>query len=244
MLYAPTVSANQSTWPANTSLNARSVIALDDASTLTNANLYPTMFPQGGLSATNTLRSGALVNYDSTAHTNSPLVGVLDDRFGEYRIQPTASVTFFTANPRPPIAPILAGVGGRFRAVSANVLNFFTTLVSRGAQNQTEFDHQKTKVIEALSSMNGDVYGLSEVQNFANGNTNGGTYTNAALQSTGRWSELQQGGPIATMHQSSAGAIYLIDTLGLGASNGTDAIRACIIYSAAGSDAGGRPRRV
>ena len=34
----------------------------------------------------------ALVNYDANAQTNSPLIGVLDDRFGEYRLQPTALV--------------------------------------------------------------------------------------------------------------------------------------------------------
>jgi hypothetical protein len=70
------------------------VIALDDASTLTNANLYPTLFPQGGPSASNTLRVGDLVNYNPNTQTTTPLVGILDDRFGEYRLQPTGTVTF------------------------------------------------------------------------------------------------------------------------------------------------------
>jgi predicted extracellular nuclease len=241
VLYTPTSTSNQSAWPVQTSLNQRSVIALDDDSTLTNANLFPTLFPQGGLSASNTLRAGDLVNYDPGSQTNAPLVGVLDDRFGEYRLQPTAPVTFYSANPRPAIAPILASVGGRFRAVSANVLNFFTTLGSRGAADQTEFDHQKTKVIEALYAMNGDLYGLSEVQNFANGNTNGGTYTNAALQSLVDGLNCKASGmsPLCTV--PSLTPFALIDTVFLGASNGTDAIRSAIIYRTAALTPVGSP---
>jgi hypothetical protein len=233
LLYTPTITPNQSSWPTQTSLNQRSVIALDDDSTLTNANLYPTLFPQGGLSASNTLRAGDLVNYNATSQTNAPLIGVLDDRFGEIRLEPTAPVTFFNANVRPAIAPILTSVGGRFRGVSANVLNFFTTLGSRGAQTQTEFDHQKTKVIEALSAMNGDVYGLSEVQNFANGNTNGGTYTNAALQSLVDGLNCKASGMSPLCTAPSVTPYALIDTVPLGGSNGTDAIRSAIIYRTA-----------
>ena len=102
VLFTPTHSADRATWADQASLLTRSVIALDDASTLSNANLFPTIFPPGGLSASNTLRVGAIVNYDSTTGQNAPLVGVLDDRFGAYRIQPAAPVTFHVANPRPP----------------------------------------------------------------------------------------------------------------------------------------------
>ena len=62
--------------------------------TVANASLYPTLFPQGGLSDANTLRVGAFVNYDSVAKTNTPLIGVLDDRFGGIRIEPTCSRDF------------------------------------------------------------------------------------------------------------------------------------------------------
>jgi predicted extracellular nuclease len=230
VLYVPTMSADPMSWPAQADLISRSVIALDDGSTLANANLYPTIFPQGGLSATNTLRVGAAVNYDTSTGTNSPLVGVLDDRFGEYRIQPTAPVAFFETDPRPDIAPIIVGVGGRFRAVSANVLNFFTTLGSRGAANQSEFDGQKTKIIEELSGMDADVYGLSEVQNFANGNTNGGTYTNVALQSLVDGLNCKKSGSDATCSNPPAAPYGFIDTLPLGSANGSDAIRSAIIY--------------
>jgi predicted extracellular nuclease len=241
VLFVPTSTASQFEWPLRTSLNQRSVFALDDGSTLTNTNLYPTLFPQGGLSASNTLRAGDLVNYDAVSKSNTPLVGVLDDRFGEYRLEPTAPVTFFNANARPAISPILAGVGGRYRAVSANVLNFFTTLGSRGAQTQTEFDHQKTKVIEALWAMSGDVYGLSEVQNFANGNTSGGTYTNAALQSLVDGLNCKASGMSPLCTAPSVTPYALIDTVPLGVDNGTDAIRSAIIYRTAAFTPVGSP---
>jgi predicted extracellular nuclease len=231
--YVPTAfTGNATTWAAAQSLITRSVIALDDASTLANANLYPTLFPAGGLSASNTLRSGDLLNYDAGTHTNSPLIGVLDDRFGEYRIQPTAAVTFYPANPRPAIAPVLASTASRFRGVSANVLNFFTTLGSRGAATATEFQHQKTKVIEALSAMDGDVYGLSEVQNFNDGQTGSGSnsYTNAALQSIVDGLNCRKAGQDALCTTPPATPYLLVDTLNLGANNGTDAIRTAIVY--------------
>ena len=237
VLYAPTdvpdTTANKDIWSAATTLNSRNAIQMDDGSNVSDANLFPTIFPQGGLSDANTLRTGALVNYDAGTLSNAPLVGVLDNRFNAYRILPTSAVTFYAANPRPPIAPILTGVGGRFRAVSANVLNFFTTLGSRGAATTTEFNHQKTKVIEALFGMNADLYGLSEVQNFANGNTNGGTYTNTALQSLVDGLNCKNAGYDALCTGAPAtpsGPFALIDTLGLGGANGTDAIRTAVIY--------------
>jgi hypothetical protein len=232
VVFTPTSSPDQSTWAAQTSLIARSVIALDDASTVANANLFPTIFPPGGLSATNTLRVGAMVNFDPQTNANTPLVGVLDDRFGEYRIQPTAPVTFFEANPRPDVAALFARVGGRFRAVSANVLNFFTTLGKRGAATQTELDHQKIKIIEELGGLDADVYGLSEVQNFANGNTNGGTYTNSAVQSLVDGLNCRKAGGVAACDSPPAGPYAFIDTVPLGAANGTDAIRSAIVYRA------------
>ncbi|HWB99955.1 MAG TPA: ExeM/NucH family extracellular endonuclease, partial [Bryobacteraceae bacterium] len=233
VLFQPTQSPVQSSWPTQTDLNARSIISLDDGQSLANANLYPTLYPQGGLSAANTLRVGALVNYDPVAHTNTPLTGVMDDRYGTMRIQPAGEVRFYQANPRPDAVPLVASVGGRFRAVSANVLNFFTTLGSRGAQTQTEFDHQKTKVIEALYAMNADLYGLSEVQNFANGNTSGGTYTNAALESLVTGLNCKASGLDPLCANPTAAVFAFIDTLGLGASNGTDAIRSAILYKPA-----------
>ena len=231
VLYQPTqMRGNSITWAAGIDLNARSLISLDDGSTASNANLNGggvAPYPPPGLGAANTLRVGALVNPNSQGPT--PLVGVLDDRFGSYRLQPVGPVTFSNApNPRPDSAAVINSLGGRFRVASANVLNFFVTLGSRGAQTAQELTNQRAKVIAELSALGGDIYGLSEVQNFANGNTDGGTYTNAAAAD------------LTTALAAATGRNYqFIDTLAAAnvvggdiTQNGTDAIRNVIIYDA------------
>ena len=233
VLYVPTQSAGTAgTWGAAADLNSRSRIALDDASTLSNQNLNGgtvAPYPSPGLSSSNTLRVGALLNPNGD-NPPTPLEGVVDDRFGAYRIQPTSPVTLSNAaNPRPDTATIAADAGARFRIVSANVLNFFTTLGSRGAATAEELDHQRAKIVAELSQSGGDVIGLSELQNFANGQTNGGTYTNVPIE------DLTSALSVAT------GRDYrFVDTLnvlnlapGNGViDNGTDAIRNGIIYDA------------
>ncbi len=168
-----------------------------------------------------------MVNPDGA--TPAPLVGILDDRFGSYRIQPTGPVTFSNApNPRPNTTAVVNALGGRFRVASANVLNFFTTIGSRGAQTAQELINQRAKVIAELSRLNAEIYGLSEVQNFANGNTSGGTYTNAAASD------------LTTSLAAATGRNYqFVDTIsptnvvgGDITQNGTDAIRNVIIYDA------------
>ena len=63
--------------------NDRSRIILDDGNSL--QNIDPTRYPQGGLSASNTLRVG---------DTLPGLTGVMDYRFSSYRIQPVGAVSF------------------------------------------------------------------------------------------------------------------------------------------------------
>jgi predicted extracellular nuclease len=232
VLFQPTHSIGDSaSWAAAANLVARSRIALDDGSTLSNTNINGgtvAPYPDPGLSDANTLRVGALVNPNGDAPV--PLVGVLDDRFGAYRIHPLTAVTFSNApNPRTHTAATAAAAGARFTIVSANVLNFFTTLGSRGAFTVTELNNQRTKLVAQLGQSGGDVIGLSELQNFANGSTNGGTYTNAAI------ADLTSALAVAT------GRDYrYIDTLD-GAhlapgtailDNGTDAIRNGLLYDA------------
>ncbi len=226
VLYQPTQTVgNAGTWAAALDLINRSKIALDDASTLSNGttaqNLFPTLFPTGGLTAVNTLRIGAKLPATFT--------GIFDDRFGEYRIQRTQTLAFDnSSNPRPDTAAISTALGGRFKLASANVLNFFTTLGSRGAATASELTNQRTKIIAELSKMGADAYGISEVQNFANGNTNGVTYTDAAASD------------LTTNLATATGRNYqFIDTIIAGnivggdiTQNGTDAIRSVIIYDA------------
>jgi len=144
-------------------------IVLDDG--LTNQNPDPLIYPApGGLSASNTLRGG---------DTTTALTGVMHflDTTEDYRIQPTGTVTWVHANPRPADAP---DVGGSLRVTAQNTLNFFTTLTTagnvcgplsnqecRGANSSTEFTRQRDKLLNALVEMNADVFGLVELENNA-----------------------------------------------------------------------------
>lgn len=233
VLYQPTQTpGNSTTWAAATDLNTRSTIALDDGSTTSGAAINGgtvAPFPPPGLSNAYTLRVGALVNPNGS-NPPVPLVGILDDRFGAYRVQPTSAVTFSNSpNPRPDAAAVAAGVGGRLRIVSANVLNYFTTLASRGAANTTELNNQRAKLVAELGRTGGDVIALTELQNFEDGKTNGVTYTNAAI------SDLT-----AALAAATGKSYHFIDTIsqdnlaiGNGViDNGTDAIRSGILYNA------------
>jgi hypothetical protein len=138
--------------------NNRSRIILDDGNN--QQNIDPTRYPQGGLSASNTLRVG---------DTLPGLSGVMDFRFSNYRIQPIGPLSFAHANQRTP-AP--EPVGGNLKVASFNVLNFFNGdglgggfPTSRGAINQFELDRQKAKEVSALKAINGDVVGLMEIEN-------------------------------------------------------------------------------
>ena len=149
---------------AQQNLNDRSRILLDDGNGL--QNIDPTLYPAPGLSASNTLRSGYKVN---------GLTGVLEQRFGLYRIQPTGPISFTAENPRP-VAP--AAVGGNLKVASFNVLNYFNGNglgggfpTSRGADSLIEFTRQRDKIISAITTVNADVAGLMEIENDAAGNS-------------------------------------------------------------------------
>ena len=131
-------------------------IVLDDARSGTNQQ--PIYLPDGStLSATNTVRAGQMI---------SGLTGVLGYGFDRYRIQPTDRLgVTLTGNERPLTAPEKTG---EVRVVSANVLNYFTTLDSRGADSASELLRQETKIVAALAELDADVLGLIEIENNAN----------------------------------------------------------------------------
>jgi predicted extracellular nuclease len=145
---------------ARQALNDRSRIVLDDGETAQNPNPIPYK---------------ALDNTRRLGSTLSSLTGVLDGRFGAYRIQPTLAPSFANANPRQ-AAP--GAVGGRIRVASFNVLNFFSTLDEgafmcgpsgnmecRGADTALELQRQRTKLLNALEILGADIVGLIEIEN-------------------------------------------------------------------------------
>lgn len=181
--------------------NNRSRIILDDGDN--RQNIDPTVYPQGSLSATNTLRVG-----DTLAELN----GVMDFRFGAYRIQPVGPVAFSFTNPRTS-AP--AAVGGNLKVTSFNVLNYFNGdgagggfPTSRGAETQAELDRQQAKIVSALTTIDADIMGLMEIEN------DGGA--NSAL------SQLT-----AALNAATAPGTYAYVDTGV---IGTDAIKVAVIY--------------
>jgi predicted extracellular nuclease len=145
-------------------LNNRSRILLDDGDS--RQNIDPTAYPAPGLTATNSLRLGATVDN---------LTGVLEQRFGAYRIQPVGPIAFTDANPRP-AAP--AAVGGTLKVASFNVLNYFNGNglgggfpTARGATSAQEFTRQRDKIISAITTLDAAIVGLIEIENDAGPNS-------------------------------------------------------------------------
>ena len=154
-LYAPTnVVAPGAAARALADANRRRSFVLDDGDTTQNRD--PVRYPMGGLSATNTLRSGSTV---------PELTAVFDERFGTYRAQPVGDVAFTATNPRPQ-AP--QPVGGTLQVAAFNVLNFFngpSFPTARGASSPQELERQTAKEVAALAGLDADVVGLMELEN-------------------------------------------------------------------------------
>jgi predicted extracellular nuclease len=139
--------------------NNRNRIILDDGNN--QQNIDPTRYPQGGLSASNTLRVGDTLP--------SGIAGVMDFRFSAYRLQPVGPISFAHSNPRTP-AP--EPVGGNLKVASFNVLNYFNGdgmgggfPTARGATTPFELERQTAKEVSALTAMNADIVGLMEMEN-------------------------------------------------------------------------------
>ena len=141
----------------------RSIVLDDDRNDQNPAAIH---FGRGGrpLSASNTLRGGDTV---------TGLVGVLTYTWAgnvasgnAWRVRPIGALnapvpSFASANPRQPVP----AVGGTLRVASLNVLNYFTTLGSRGASSQLELDRQRAKLVAALMALDADIVGLIEMEN-------------------------------------------------------------------------------
>lgn len=131
--------------------NAANRIVVDDGRSSQNPD--PAIHPNGReFTLDNIFRAGDLV---------TGATGILDQRFGSYRLQPTQGATVTTANPRPGVPQ----VGGDIRVASFNLLNYFTTIGSRGADTPEEFTRQQAKIVAAINKLDADIVGLLEIEN-------------------------------------------------------------------------------
>ena len=160
--------------------NAANRITLDDGRAEENPD--PAIHPDGAVFALDhSFRGGDLL-------TN--VTGVLDFRFDgpsgpadsvRWRVQPTEGADYTAVNLRS--ATPVPEVGGTTKVSSFNVLNYFTTLGSRGANDQAEFDRQEAKIVSAIAAIDADIFGLIEIEN--NGDTAVGALVDAINERVG-----------------------------------------------------------
>jgi predicted extracellular nuclease len=142
-------------------------ITLDDGRS--NQNPDPAIHPNGAVFDLDNLFRGG--------DTVADVTGVIDYSFGLYRVQPTQGAVYTNANPRT-AAP--DPVGGDLTVSSFNVLNYFTTLDNsgpicgpladqdcRGADDAGEFTRQRDKIVAAITTIDADIVGLTEIENNA-----------------------------------------------------------------------------
>ena len=137
--------------------NLLNQLVLDDGSSTSFPD--PTPFLNGLDPTTATRRTGS---------TAAGITGILDNKFGVYVIEATATPTFVEANPRlnSPAST------GSMRVAIGNIENFmngdgqgggFPT--SRGATTFAEYERQLPKVTAAILNLAPDIMGLTEVEN-------------------------------------------------------------------------------
>jgi predicted extracellular nuclease len=168
-------------------------------------------YPEGGLSRTNFFRGGDSI---------TGLAGVLDWSFSAWRVRPVGSrpYRFAVENARTD-AP--QDVGGSIKVASFNVLNYFATieepgavcgpslLECRGANSESEFERQTSKIVSALMRMDADVLGLIEIENDDGASASHLVGALNGVAGSGTWAAVQTG------------------------TIGTDAIKVAIIYKPA-----------
>ena len=159
-LFTPTniFAANTPEAKALAEKNKLSKIELDDG--YSNQNRTPTL--PINFSAKNTLRAGNKI---------SGVEGILEYRFDSWRIQPIINKTQLVLDPSQNNRKQIENKQAhQTRVVAFNVLNYDNGLqkgfpTERGAKTKVEFDRQHAKIVQAMKSINADVYGLMEIAN-------------------------------------------------------------------------------
>ena len=151
---------------ARAAANAAANIILDDGRTGQNLNRLDSEDLLPYVQAGGTLRIGDQLR-DHPA--------VLHFGFGAWRLQPididaiTVELAANRTRPRPETPP---DVGGTLKIASFNVLNYFDGdgrgggfPTSRGATTLSELARQTEKLVDAITRLDADVYGLIEIEN-------------------------------------------------------------------------------
>ena len=225
---------NSIEYTAHKNMVALKSLIVDDGSSYQNPWEIP--FPVGGLSFENTLRSGYTIN---------TVTGIMDERYGSYRIQSVSpeSLEFIAnTNPRATAPEKPKKTRTSMRVTSFNVLNYFNTFEGcnggvngesvgcRGAEDTLEFERQRNKIINAMLEIDADVYGLMEIEN-------DGYDTDSAL------ADLVNG-----LNEKAGKNIYryinVDEKLGMIDALGTDAIKVALIYNKKRVRAIGKPHAV
>ncbi|CAG2147275.1 hypothetical protein LMG31506_03584 [Cupriavidus yeoncheonensis] len=184
--------------------NALNRLVLDDGSSQQNPAVVP--YPAPALSTANPVRAGDTV---------TGLRGVLEKRYGNWRVQPVpggAPIRFTASNPRQP-APARA-TGTDVRVAAFNVLNYFNgnglggfdAPDNRGARNAAEFARQEAKLLAALRALDADVIGLMEVEN--NGFGPRSAVQRLAAQLGPDWRAVEPGTPRLGLDAISVALLY------------------------------------
>ncbi|WP_306232172.1 ExeM/NucH family extracellular endonuclease [Agrococcus beijingensis] len=130
-------------------------ITIDDARSSQNAD--PAIHP-GNLDAF------TLENDFRGGDTITGITGVLEFRNSLWKLQPTEAGVYTAVNERQ-AAPEFEGAS--LEVASFNVLNYFTTLNSRGAVTAEEFERQEAKIVAAIDELDSAIVGLLEIENNA-----------------------------------------------------------------------------
>lgn len=156
--------------------------------------------------------------------TVTGLRGVLDFRFGQWRLQPDARPEFRRSNPRP--EPLAAPAPGSVRVMALNLENFFNGNgqgkgfpTPRGAGNNRELAAQTRRLHAAITQARPDILAITELENDGYGSNSAIAELTSALGRSWKF--------IATPGQ-----------------DGSDAIRNALLYRQDRVQPAGKPYRL
>jgi predicted extracellular nuclease len=146
-------------------LNSKRII-LDDDNNIQNDAIgtvdEPYFWPRPGLSNDNYVRGGdSITNLTGVLHWSYAGQSGTD----AWRVRPVDGFFDYDFTSNNARTEMPDAVGGGLKVASFNVLNYFTTIDSRGADSTAELDRQRAKIASAICTMDADIVGLIEIEN-------------------------------------------------------------------------------